>query len=791
MSRVNTDDNPKVIVCLTGFSKADVEALSQIVGSLGCIYESSLTTRTTHLVCATTNSAKYASAQRAGIICVTREWLDVSDAEGHPVPEVLPFIVPPLYGCVLCPTGLSKAERAVVERECVALGGVFCADLTSSVTHLLAKVSSRSRKYLYALQRRIAIVTPEWLHFAVQTHSHPDETDFGVGKESPTEPDASQMSMSSSDPVDHIVKEGAPKEVGKRAEDDDLPKPLKGCQIAFYGFTTEQRAPLKRLLKELGAENSVPLDCPELTHVVVSSNPDSLKIDYKNPPFVKTAAVVEPRWLVACYQVHSRLNEALFKPPEIHHSSAPFMESMSYEHHPPFMEQHAPGAPQRRISQPVEKTLFSGLLFVLIGFNDEKTQQYRKQVFSHMGFVYDALGDSGTAEQEAKVNYVILPHGYPMEERTRLKTERFTSAQFASTDWLDLCEKTNIVLELSRSPILTPLRFRPPYDTMMDVVLSFSGFGGQDRLIHTTLAHRLGAAVTTTFARRANTHLVASCPSGEKFRAACSWGIPVVSVNWLRQCAQVGDCAPILQYLLSCPPDGRKNGTTGRTRMPRSKSSVVSGNSIPQYWLSFSKNSQQRKHRKSQPAVPDTSASSAAAAEFAPPDTILPSVSGVSSKSAANYLGSVQTQPAVPITASDADAPDSSSSNDESTTTLPKSGKTESKHEDHKSVTTATKDEIKRKKRQVVKLDVTVCSMDDSDLDEDTLELPAAQMSLFLQPPQPTIPRKRCSMGDPIDDPNKIIEGGGITKRLNRESNPECVVTYEHNRLRDFSKDSN
>jgi len=838
---------------LTGFSKADIENLSQIAGSLGCVYESSLTTRTTHLICATTNSTKYARAQRAGIICVTREWLDVSEAEGHPVAEVCPFIVPPLFGCVICPTGISKGERTIVERDCIALGATFSGDLTSSVTHLVAKGSSGSRKYLYAVQRRIAIVTPEWLRRAVQTHSHPDEALFAVGRKTAPPPleggimlpeDASQMSMSSSDPVDPVKEESKPVVKKESKPEDDLPKPLHGCRVAFYGFTTEQRAPLKRLLKELGAEKSVPLDSPDVTHVVVSSNPDIPKVDYEHTPWVKTAAVVEPRWLVACYQIHTRLNETLFRPPRSSHSSAPFMESSSMpsetQQQPSFMEQSAPSSSQRRISPTVEKTMFSGFLFAIIGFDREKTLRYRNQILSHAGLMYDCYeGSRIDVEEEAKVNYLILPHGYPVDDRTKLKYNRFTSAQFASVDWLELCEKTGVVLDLARSPVLTPLKFRPPFDTMLDVVLSFSGFGGQDRLIHTALAHRLGASVTTTFARRANTHLIASCPTGDKFRAACKWGIPVVSINWLRQCAQIGDCAPILQFLLSSPPEGVKSTAMAGTRLPRSKSTTMSGNTAPQYWMSLSGGAaaqsssahsssatmtssssssssvssssvtRKQKHRKSQPVVHDQSVSSASAAEFAPPDTILPSVSGVSSKSAANYLGAMQSQPAVPIHVDEGQ--DSSSSNDETTT----GGNGGENHDDKKpkivieeikppqkqsqnnSSLQLSKEEIRRKKRSVVKLDVTVCSMDDDDLDDDTLELPAAQMSLFLQPPEPPHQRrgKRCSTGDKIetddydsDDSEHDLNQSAKVKRLNRESNPECVVTYEHNRYRDSSK---
>jgi len=550
MSEEKKGSYQKVIVCLTGFSKAEIDVLSQMIGSLGCVYESSLTTRTTHLVCATTNSVKYASAQRAGILCVTREWLDVSFAERHPVPELCPFIVPPLFGCVFCTTGFPKAEREVIKHDCISLGGTFSLDLTSAVTHLIAKNSS-GQKYLFAKQRRIAIVSLEWLQNAVQTHSHPDEASFVFGSKGPEEGSHHRLDSSQLSSLDLVHSEaqactaGAEDEGKKRDdgircggefgdEDSDSPKPLKGCQVAFYGFTTEQRVPLKRLLKELGAEGSVPLDCPTVTHVVVSSNPDIPKLDLNNLPFAKNAAVVEPRWLISCFQVRLRLDEKLFRPPQSL-PSAP----------PSFMEQSVPPfSTTRRLASSVEKSLFSGFIFAIIGFDSDKTMQYQNQICSHNGVLYDP--QEGNPEMEAKVNFILMPHGFSVDERARLKKERFPCAQFVSADWLELCGKTNVVLDLARSPVLTPLKFRPPFDTMMDVVISFSGFAGQDRLIHMALAHRLGASVTTTFSRRSNTHLIAANDSGDKFRAACRWGIPVVSINWLRQCAQIGDCAPLL-----------------------------------------------------------------------------------------------------------------------------------------------------------------------------------------------------------------------------------------------------
>jgi len=804
----------KVIVCLTGFCKADVEALSQVIGNLGCVYESSLTTRTTHLVCASTNTTKYACAQRAGIICVTREWLDVSEAEGHPVAEVCPFFVPPLYGCILCPTGLTRAERATIKEECEELGASFCVNLTSAVTHLVAKSESNSKKFIYASQHRMAIVTPDWVKKASQTHTHPSENRFAVCSPKPfvesdsaevRDKEASQLSTSSADPAEEEKK-------AAEGEAEESFKPLTGCQVAFYGFTTEQRAPLKRLLGELGAGQSVPLDCPTTTHVVVSLNPDNPSIDYDNPPFIRSAFVVEPRWLIACYQVRSRLKESLFHPMQaVATGSATQGGCYSGCSTPAFMERPMPSAfGSRRLNQDVVKTLFSGLSFALYGFDDTTTQRYKDLICSHNGTYYNCGEECpNDREQEANINYIVYPHGFPLEERQKLKEGRFLTAQPVSTDWLELCERTTIVLDWARSPVLTPLKFKPPLETMVDVVISFSGFGTQDRLLHTTLAHRLGASVTTTFARRANTHLIASCPTGNKFKAACKWQIPVVSINWLRQCAQSGECAPTRLFLLSGSQDsGSSSSAASGTRMPRSRSGMIQTSSLPHHWKSFNQSSKDllRQHRKSQPETADPSQSSAAA-EFAPPDTIQPSISGTSSTSTVSYLGYSKGEPLPKEDKSSlvqTDIPSDTMAMDD----IPGIPHEKQQPPPILMPVVGTGSKSHKRKKSAVKLDVSLCQPEDDDLDEDALELPAAQMPYFFpQSRQHHVAVDKQDGGVENSDeeeengenthlrtPSESIGTAGgqkwtaASKRHNRESNPECVVSYERQRVHDMDK---
>lgn len=50
-----------------------------------------------------------------------------------------------------------------------------------------------------------------------------------------------------------------------------------------------------------------------------------------------------------------------------------------------------------------------------------------------------------------------------------------------------------------------------------------------------------------------STHLVCPLPSGNKYQAAKKWGVPVVSADWLVECARVPSRVPEDPFLVDCP----------------------------------------------------------------------------------------------------------------------------------------------------------------------------------------------------------------------------------------------
>ncbi|KAK9451575.1 uncharacterized protein V1518DRAFT_369543 [Limtongia smithiae] len=69
----------------------------------------------------------------------------------------------PLEGLIFCSTGVAVETRNDIERKVKSLGGTFCLDLMSAVTHLVVRDTNQrpSEKYCYALFRRPDLVFVE------------------------------------------------------------------------------------------------------------------------------------------------------------------------------------------------------------------------------------------------------------------------------------------------------------------------------------------------------------------------------------------------------------------------------------------------------------------------------------------------------------------------------------------------------------------------------------------------------------------------------------------------------
>lgn len=152
----------KYVVCSTFFKQVDKAEFKHKVTSLGGTYSDHFTSNVTHLIASRVGSCKYQLAMRLGLPVVTHEWLDHC-YDTSTIPTDLAFGLLPLSGCCITVTGLSQADRSIVEQTARMFGAEFSPDLRRNrTTHLIA-ASARGAKYDAAVRwGDIVVVRPKW-----------------------------------------------------------------------------------------------------------------------------------------------------------------------------------------------------------------------------------------------------------------------------------------------------------------------------------------------------------------------------------------------------------------------------------------------------------------------------------------------------------------------------------------------------------------------------------------------------------------------------------------------------
>jgi topoisomerase (DNA) II binding protein 1 len=158
----------------------------------------------------------------------------------------------------------------------------------------------------------------------------------------------------------------------------------------------------------------------------------------------------------------------------------------------------------------------------------------------------------GFAPVSAK--YVVCPAAPTAEERRALlAVPAAERAKQVTCHWLETCVQQERVVELTEpagksaksapvaNPAYRPLPCDAPLPSMQSLRISTSTYDERIKASVHMLCHLLGARYTDRLGRNKNTHLVAPAAEGAKYTAAVSWGIHVVTVEWLHACVAAGE----------------------------------------------------------------------------------------------------------------------------------------------------------------------------------------------------------------------------------------------------------
>ncbi|XP_016993061.2 DNA topoisomerase 2-binding protein 1 [Drosophila takahashii] len=138
--------------------------------------------------------------------------------------------------------------------------------------------------------------------------------------------------------------------------------------------------------------------------------------------------------------------------------------------------------------------------------------------------------------------------------------------------YLESCMKKNQLLPLEYYHQHVPAAaLRQPLKGMTIVV---SIYAGLERDFINSAAELLGASVNKTFIKKEKPLLVCPTAEGSKYEGAIKWHYPVVTSEWLVQCARTGEKLPYVGHLVGQSPEDfpisprlrESNARTNRTR---------------------------------------------------------------------------------------------------------------------------------------------------------------------------------------------------------------------------------
>lgn len=229
------------------------------------------------------------------------------------------------------------------------------------------------------------------------------------------------------------------------------------------------------------------------------------------------------------------------------------------------------------------QALFTGMTFRIHDFKKEDELILEEAVTRNGGTIFRDSGVEKMGEQQL-IDVVPLVVD-SQEEYSHL------SGRIVTYCWLQACIHFERLLPFEDNTLFLPFTRPPSQEPLRDCVISFSQYCSPERefLIH--LAETLGATCQEFLARsanrsnqrklRPNTHLVAREPEGSKFKAATSWGLPVVTKDWLIASAKSGFKMDEDMFLV-ISPDSLSPGVSPAPNMSGGQKDARDGEALQQ-----------------------------------------------------------------------------------------------------------------------------------------------------------------------------------------------------------------
>ncbi|CAG9763855.1 unnamed protein product [Ceutorhynchus assimilis] len=592
-------------VTCTQMQKSRKEIIKNKVQLMGGLYCGDLRDSTTHLICDSTNSEKYALAAEKGVLLMLPSWIDYmfenTHINCHDIDKTIldKYKCPAFNNLTICATGLSSSKEIAQLMEIIKNnGGNLTGTLVISKTDVLVcygTASTCSEKYKAARRsQRISCVTPDWIHDSVEKgyalRRDLEKYRVKAATSTPTrdgeiiDPNFSTISAvgQSICHKTHIDETITSRRQSYKRKADDLEEKidikkvksaqhfLDGCSVFIAGFSPNCHEKLNKIINLSGATRYDEFS-DRVSHVIVGDPTCSEVIKIREN--CDQCYLVSVQWLLDSVEQQKPAEESKYFISNsdetgkilsekviniLRENKTTTNESVVVDNDDVLTQKYLRMAVRDDEAQMTDNQIKTRIFqhryvstdmseienfkFRLEGFSEEIIKKNKSLIASAGGTVVDCFF-------KGICNYAIVPVIYNPKEL-------LPALEIVNNLWLNENLETQTLISdikyYHRHINLTST------DVLSECVVTISGYTDFEREFLQTIIIGLGAIYQEQFSKKTNTaknvlgstHLISLEASGKKYEAALRWNLPVTTKDWLLACAKTGKQLPLENYLI-------------------------------------------------------------------------------------------------------------------------------------------------------------------------------------------------------------------------------------------------
>lgn len=223
------------------------------------------------------------------------------------------------------------------------------------------------------------------------------------------------------------------------------------------------------------------------------------------------------------------------------------------------------------VKQIKSSTVFKGKLF---HFSSTFPEEQRPEIVM---WVTGGGGEVVADQNRKNVHFIVERHGAV----SCLTHTSWTS--YITTHWIHSCLEEGCLLDISSHILYSPLACNIPLPGFEGYRLCASRYDMKERQLLRNLCYVLGVKYVEKLTKKV-THLLCKFADGDKYEAACRWGIHVVTADWIYECAKQNKVVDVKGFFpKELTSQDRQEGSYFMSQFPAHSDKITPGDDVSQH----------------------------------------------------------------------------------------------------------------------------------------------------------------------------------------------------------------